>query len=123
MISALTGREVCKNIAMTGEITLRGHVLPIGGLKEKVYAASRNNITHVIIPKDNDKDVSDVHEDIRASIEFHKVEDMTEVINLALKPETSEQAPHPVDGMPEAIDRALKVSDAPRQVPTSESPH
>ena len=123
MISALTGREVRKDIAMTGEITLRGHVLPIGGLKEKVYAASRNNITHVIIPEDNDKDISDVHEDIRDSVEFHKVENMTEVINLALKPETSEQAPHPVDGMPEAIDHALKVSDAPRQVSTSESPH
>jgi ATP-dependent Lon protease len=123
MISALTGRAVRKDIAMTGEITLRGHVLPIGGLKEKVYAASRNNITHIIIPEDNAKDLSDVHEEIRDNIEFHNVENMTEVINLALKSEPSEQAPHPVDGMPEAIDHALKVSDAPRQVPTSESPH
>ena len=126
MISALTGREVRKDTAMTGEITLRGHVLPIGGLKEKVYAASRNNITNIIMPEDNDKDLSDIHDEIRDSIQFHKVENMTEVINLALKPDTSgrgEVSAPAHDDMTEVIDHALKVSDAPRQVPTSESPH
>ena len=85
MISALTGKEVRSDIAMTGEITLRGRVLPIGGLKEKVLAAHRNNIGNVIIPEENDKDLSDIPEEIRGGLHFHKVEDMAQVLDLAFR--------------------------------------
>ncbi|MCE2396299.1 endopeptidase La [Candidatus Poribacteria bacterium] len=85
MISAMTGQRVRKDIAMTGEITLRGHVLPIGGLKEKVLAAHRNSIKNVIIPEENDKDIPDIPEEIRDALHFHKVSDMSEVLDLALK--------------------------------------
>jgi len=85
MISALTGKEVRSDIAMTGEITLRGRVLPIGGLKEKVLAAHRNNIGHVIIPEENDKDLSEIPEEIRGGLHFHKVDHMTQVLDLAFR--------------------------------------
>ncbi|HHZ91254.1 TPA: endopeptidase La [Candidatus Poribacteria bacterium] len=85
MISALTGKEVRSDIAMTGEITLRGRVLPIGGLKEKVLAAHRNNIGNVIIPEENDKDLSEIPEEIRGGLRFHKVDHMTQVLDLAFR--------------------------------------
>ena len=85
MISALTGKEVRSDIAMTGEITLRGRVLPIGGLKEKVLAAHRNNIDNVIIPEENDKDLSEIPEEIRGGLRFHKVDHMTQVLDLAFR--------------------------------------
>ncbi|HIO07210.1 TPA: endopeptidase La, partial [Candidatus Poribacteria bacterium] len=85
MISALTGKEVRSDTAMTGEITLRGRVLPIGGLKEKVLAAHRNNIGHVIIPEENDKDLSEIPEEIRGGLHFHKVDHMTQVLDLAFR--------------------------------------
>ncbi|MCE5300303.1 MAG: endopeptidase La, partial [Spirochaetia bacterium] len=82
--SALTGRPVKKGIAMTGEITLRGRVLPIGGLKEKVLAAHSNGITEVIIPFYNKKDYSELPEYIKDKLKFHFVKNMDEVIKLAL---------------------------------------
>ena len=85
MISALTGKEVRSDIAMTGEITLRGRVLPIGGLKEKVLAAHRNNIGNVIIPEENDKDLSEIPEEIRGGLHFYKVDHMTQVLDLAFR--------------------------------------
>ena len=85
MISALTGKEVRSDTAMTGEITLRGRVLPIGGLKEKVLAAHRNNIDNVIIPEENDKDLSEIPEEIRGGLHFHKVDHMTQVLDLAFR--------------------------------------
>jgi len=84
IISALTGKFVRKDIAMTGEITLRGRVLPIGGLKEKALAAYRNGIFDIIIPVDNEKDEVDIPTEIRDGIRFHKVNDMMEVLELAL---------------------------------------
>ena len=84
ILSALTGKSVRKDIAMTGEITLRGRVLPIGGLKEKALAAYRNGIFDIIIPVDNEKDEVDIPTEIREGIRFHKVNDMVEVLELAL---------------------------------------
>ena len=84
ILSALTGKSVRKDIAMTGEITLRGRVLPIGGLKEKALAAYRNGIFDIIIPVDNEKDEVDIPTEIRERIRFHKVNDMMEVLELAL---------------------------------------
>ncbi len=84
IISALTGIPVRGDVAMTGEITLRGRVLPIGGLKEKAVAAHRNTVRHVLIPHQNSRDVEELPEDVRAGITFHPVKTMDEVLALAL---------------------------------------
>ena len=84
MISALTGRKVRSDVAMTGEITLRGHVLPIGGLKEKVLAAYREGMKTIVLPKDNEKDIEDIPETVREKMEFKPVESMDEVLKIAL---------------------------------------
>ncbi len=84
MISALTGKKVRSDVAMTGEITLRGHVLPIGGLKEKVLAAYREGMKTIVLPKDNEKDIDDIPEVVREKLEFKPVESMDEVLKIAL---------------------------------------
>ena len=86
LASALTGRAVRKDIAMTGEITLRGRVLPIGGLKEKVLAAHRAGIRTIILPQENEKDLEDIPEDVRREMTFHTVSHVDEVLKLALLP-------------------------------------
>jgi len=85
LISALTKRPVSKDYAMTGEITLRGRVLPVGGIKEKALAALRKGITNVIIPKQNEKDLQEIPEDLRSQINFIKISHLDEVRNLVLK--------------------------------------
>jgi ATP-dependent Lon protease len=85
--SALTNIPVRCNIAMTGEITVRGRVLPIGGLKEKLLAAHRQGIYEVILPKDNEKDLPDIPENIRKEMKLHLVASMDEVLKLALERE------------------------------------
>ncbi len=82
VISALTNRAVRKDIAMTGEITLRGRILPIGGLKEKTLAAHRNKIFDVIIPRDNEKDIEEIPHAIRKRVRFHPVTTMDEVLDM-----------------------------------------
>lgn len=84
MVSAITGIPVKKDVAMTGEITLRGRVLPIGGLKEKVLAAHRAGINTVIIPVENEKDIEDIPENVRKKIRFVPASDMDAVLNTAL---------------------------------------
>ncbi len=84
LLSAVTKIPVHRDVAMTGEITLRGKVLPIGGLKDKVLAASRVGIRRVIVPADNEKDLEDIPKDVRESMEFHLVESMDEVVLIAL---------------------------------------
>ena len=84
LTSALTKRPVSKDVAMTGEITLRGRVLPIGGLKEKILAAHRGGITKVIIPKENEKDLKDIPEKILKDIRVVAVEHMDTVLMHAL---------------------------------------
>lgn len=83
--SALTGIPVSKNVAMTGEVTLRGRVLPIGGLKEKSLAAKRMGIKKVIIPKRNKKDLEDIPKYVKKDIDFILVDTMDEVLKVALK--------------------------------------
>jgi ATP-dependent Lon protease len=83
LYSALTGKTVLSGMAMTGEVTLRGRVLPIGGLKEKALAALRADIRRVIIPQQNKKDLEDIPKDIRDKMEFFPVKDMDEVVRLA----------------------------------------
>ena len=87
VISALTGVPVRGDVAMTGEITLRGRVLPIGGLKEKSVAAHRNKVSDVIIPHGNARDVDELPEEVRASVRFHPVKTMDEVLAMALRPQ------------------------------------
>jgi ATP-dependent Lon protease len=84
VISALTGRPVRGDLAMTGEITLRGRVLPVGGIKEKVLAAHRLGIRTIILPKENRRDLEDIPADIRKELRFVEVEHMDEVLKEAL---------------------------------------
>ncbi|MBI3569290.1 MAG: endopeptidase La [Gemmatimonadetes bacterium] len=91
LASEMSGRPVRKDIAMTGEITLRGRVLPIGGVKEKVLGALRAGITTIILPKDNEADIEDVPEEARAKLTFHTAETLEDVLKLALVPETASE--------------------------------
>jgi len=92
MVSALTGCPVRRGIAMTGEVTLRGRVLPIGGLKEKTMAAFRNGVRTVIIPADNAKDLEEIDQTVRAALQFVLVERADQVLVHALNRPT-EAAP------------------------------
>jgi len=93
LVSEMADRPVRQDVAMTGEITLRGRVLPIGGLKEKVLGAHRAGIKTIIIPKGNEADIEDVPEEVRKTLEFHPVETLSEVLKIALVPaEAGEQA-------------------------------
>jgi ATP-dependent Lon protease len=85
LISALSGRQVRHDIAMTGEITLRGRVLPIGGVKEKVLGAVRAGITHIVIPKENEPDLEDLPEEVRKKIEVYPVEELGQALALTLR--------------------------------------
>ncbi|MOA26253.1 Lon protease 1 [compost metagenome] len=91
LISALTGRYVSKEVAMTGEITLRGRVLPIGGLKEKSLAAHRAGIRKVLLPKDNERDLRDIPDSVRHDMQFIPVSQMDEVLQHALVPVQTEE--------------------------------
>jgi ATP-dependent Lon protease len=93
LVSEMSDRPVRRDVAMTGEITLRGRVLPIGGLKEKVLGAHRAGIKTIIIPKGNEADIEDVPEDVRNTLDFHPVETLSEVLQFALvQPEPGEHA-------------------------------
>ncbi len=105
LASLLTGRPVRSHLAMTGEITLRGKVMPIGGVKEKVLAARRAGITTVILPKRNEQDLEDVPANVRAELQFLFVETIDEVLDLALEP-----AAIPVDAKPQGFHQAAASS-------------
>jgi ATP-dependent Lon protease len=85
IISALTGRPVRHDVAMTGEVTLRGRVLPVGGVKEKVLAAHRAGVTTVVLPRRNLKDLDDVPDEARDALRLVPVESMDEVLGVALQ--------------------------------------
>jgi ATP-dependent Lon protease len=86
LVSAFTGREVRKDVGMTGEITLRGHVLPIGGVREKVLSAHRSGLKTVILPKRNAKDLADVPKRARSELQLVLVDHIDQVLDVALKP-------------------------------------
>jgi ATP-dependent Lon protease len=107
ILSALTGRAVRSGLAMTGEITLRGQVLPIGGLKEKILAARRAHLDTIVCPKLNKKDLDEVPLQLRRGMTFHLVDNVEEVLALALVPPPAPRiapgtktAPRPFPGRP-----------------------
>ena len=104
LASALTGRAVRRDVAMTGEITLRGRVLPIGGLKEKTMAALRASVSTVILPEENRSDLAEIDQTVRAALQFVPVRSIDEVLDAALVPaEEKNDAP----GLPLAPQREL----------------
>jgi ATP-dependent Lon protease len=102
LVSAMSNRPVRKDVAMTGETSLRGRVLPIGGLKEKVLGAHRAGITNVILPKDNEADLEDIPEDVRKVITFHPVSTLDDVFAIALLSTTGgPEAEHAIEDLVE----------------------
>tara|TARA_X000001036_G_C20440422_1_gene709064 strand:- start:348 stop:851 length:504 start_codon:yes stop_codon:yes gene_type:complete len=87
IVSSITNNPIKREVAMTGEVTITGQVLPIGGLKEKLLAAHRAGIKHVIIPKDNQKDLTDIPNKVKNDIKITSVDTVDEVLKLALKNE------------------------------------
>jgi ATP-dependent Lon protease len=85
LVSSLTGNPVKADVAMTGEITLRGEVLPIGGLKEKLLAAHRGGTKTVLIPKDNERDLKDIPENVKNDLDIRPVKWIDEVLEIALQ--------------------------------------
>jgi len=111
IVSLLTGIPVKADVAMTGEITLRGEVLPIGGLKEKLLAAHRGGIKHVLIPEENVKDLADIPDNIKNRLDIHPVKWIDQVLELAL-----ERMPSPLPEKaqaPVALTPAVDAADAP----------
>jgi len=131
MVSALTGIAVRKDVAMTGEITLRGKVLPVGGLKEKILAAHRAGINVVIIPDENRKDMDDIPVNIKRKLGFVFVTEMEDVLKIALsKSKTPVQTVAGQEPEPEQVpmltpacgDTALLTVTEPMPMPTPEDP-
>ncbi len=87
LVSLFTGRPVRADVGMTGEVTLQGRVLPIGGVKQKVLAAHRAGLREVLLPARNEADLDDVPEEVRADLAIHLVDDVADVVALALEPE------------------------------------
>ena len=110
LVSCLTGNPVRADVAMTGEISLRGKVLPIGGLKEKLLAAHRGGIKTVLIPKENVKDLEEIPENVKQSLAIHAVETIDEVLGLALE--------NPPEGI-EFVKVETKAAKSPRRKATS----
>lgn len=95
LVSIFTQRKVKRNLAMTGEITLRGKVLPVGGIKEKILAAKRAGIKEIILCAENQKDVEEINAMYLEGLTFHYVDDITQVLDLAL---LCEKVKHPLFG-------------------------
>lgn len=114
LVSALTRIPVRADVAMTGEITLRGEVLPIGGLKEKLLAAHRGGIALVLIPEENAKDLVEIPENIKGALDIRPVRWIDDVLKTAL-----EHAPHPQAA--DAQSQAVSLADAPEQATDSEA--
>jgi len=92
LTSLLTGRAVRSTVGMTGEVTLQGKVLPIGGVKQKVLAAHRAGLTEVVLPARNGGDLDDVPEAVRQRLSFHLVDDVADVLAVALEPARAGEA-------------------------------
>jgi ATP-dependent Lon protease len=116
LVSLISGRKVKPNVGMTGEITLRGQVLPIGGLKEKVLAAHRNGLRTIILPKRNEQDLDDVPDEIKKSMKFIYAETMDDVLESALEANHKRSGPAAKSPRPKA---AAKKKTASRKTNTN----
>ena len=103
MVSALTGTSVRSDVAMTGEISIRGRVLPIGGLKEKTMAALRHGIRTVIIPKENEKDLQEIDQTVRRALNFVSAQTVDAVLDTALNKKIHEVSAPLLNGIPEEV--------------------
>jgi len=103
MVSALTGAKVRRDVAMTGEISIRGRVLPIGGLKEKTMAALRHGISTVIIPQDNERDLQEIDQTVRKSLNFITAQTIDTVLQAALNQGNRDQIPAILNTIPEEV--------------------
>jgi ATP-dependent Lon protease len=129
LVSALTGVPVRGDVAMTGEITLRGRVLPIGGLKEKAVGAHRAGITHVLVPRANEREIDELPADVRAAVTFHPVATMDDVLALGLRAAKGPPAAVPVPAVPPTRRRRPATTatvpvvppPAPRRAPAAEA--
>ena len=118
LVSLLTGRCVSEGVAMTGEITLRGQVLPVGGIKEKVLAAHRAGLETVILPRRNEKDLEDVPEEVRDELEFVLVDRVDQVFEAALCP----PSPEWVEKLEQAVrDEGAGIEAEPETSPEGEA--
>src|SRR5690348_13938015 len=109
LVSAMSGRPVRKDVAMTGEITLRGRVLPIGGVKEKVLGAHRAGITTILLPKENEADIEDIPEDVRNQLKFHCLSTLDEAFAIALMPAVNGTAAPVQPSIMEEAEHAAEV--------------
>jgi ATP-dependent Lon protease len=116
MISAFTRRKARRDVAMSGEITLRGEVLPIGGVKEKVLAARQAKLRNIVLPRLNRRDVLQIGQRILHDMSFHYVEDMDEVLKVALLPPGPAEALQDAEP-PEAPVRPIPVTAEKRRRP------
>jgi ATP-dependent Lon protease len=107
LVSLVSGRLVRPDVGMTGEITLRGQVLPVGGIKEKVLAAHRSGLRTVILPKRNEADLEDLPEEVRESIQFVFVESVDEVLDAALEP-ASRKPKRKAKAVPKTVSETTK---------------
>ncbi|MBF7083737.1 endopeptidase La [Desulfallas sp. Bu1-1] len=117
LASALTNRKVRHDVAMTGEITLRGRVLPIGGVKEKVLAAHRAGIKTIILPVDNKKDLEDIPNNVKKQLELVLVEHMDEVLKIALRESEFTSEPVPIDPPPEVAYGSVMETERGTELP------
>jgi len=106
IISVITGIPIRRDVAMTGEVTLRGRALPIGGLKEKLLAALRAGITTVVIPTENEKDLAEVPDNVKTGLKIVPVSNMGEVLAVALT-----RQPEPIDWVEPEVPAALPLTD------------
>jgi ATP-dependent Lon protease len=117
LASALTNRKARHDVAMTGEITLRGRVLPIGGVKEKVLAAHRAGIKTIILPVDNKKDLEDIPNNVKKQLELVLVEHMDEVLKIALRESEFSSEPVPIDPPPEVAYGSVMETERGTELP------
>ncbi|HBK13063.1 MAG TPA: endopeptidase La, partial [Gammaproteobacteria bacterium] len=120
MISVITGIPVKAEVAMTGEINLRGQVLPIGGLKEKLLAAHRGGVKQVIIPVENEKDLKEIPDNVKSKLKIHAVKWIEEVLHIAL-----EETPKPSVKKTKQVVEESEIAAKPRRKSKSQplSPH
>jgi ATP-dependent Lon protease len=116
LISALTRRPVHRNVAMTGEVTLRGKVLPVGGIKEKMLAAHRAGIKTVILPQENKRDLEDIPAHVQEDLKFRFVDTMDEVLSLALHERPRRETAGAAKGTPSGQDATRPVAQPPSSV-------